>query len=219
MVVSIIIPSYQSEKYLSRAIRSAVDLNYDSKLYEIIVVNDGSTDNTKSVLETFSDDIVIINHETNKGLPAARNTGLQRAKGRYVINLDSDDYLHHDILKVGTLFLDLNTDMSAVAFDYVIVVDKERHITRVSAKDKPIACGIMFRKEAIIDIGLYDEGFLLREEEDLRIRFEKKYCIHNVPLPLYRYRRHDNNITNDSDLMNEFKGRLDRKHRYKNNGE
>jgi hypothetical protein len=63
--------------------------------------------------------------------------------------------------------------------------------------DEPIACGIMFRTDQLIDVGLYDESFLLHEDRDLRFRFLKKYDIHRVELPMYRYRRHDTNITND----------------------
>ena len=61
----------------------------------------------------------------------------------------------------------------------------------------------MFRTEQLIDIGLYDEDFLLHEEKDLRIRFLRKYSIERIPLPLYRYRRHHDNITNNdkNDLL------------------
>lgn len=77
----------------------------------------------------------------------------------------------------------------------------------------PIGCGIMFRIEQLIDIGLYDDGFLSHEDKDLRIRFEKKYSIHRVELPLYRYRRHDSNMTNDSELMDERMKSLREKHK------
>ena len=66
--------------------------------------------------------------------------------------------------------------------------------------------------EQLIEIGLYDENFLAREEEDLRIRFEKKYKIHHVNLPLYRYRKHINNMTNNEPLMNKFFLKLNNKH-------
>jgi len=212
MQVSIIIPTYQGEKYLSRAIRSAIDQNYPRDKYEIIVIDDGSTDNTSKILNTFKDDIRIFRHTENKGLSAARNTGLIHAKGRYIINLDSDDYLHEEILTVGTLFLNLNTDIDAISFDYYIVDKHEKHIKRISANKQPIACGIMFRKEQLIEIGLYDEKFLAREDEDLRKRFLHKYKIYNIPLPLYRYRRHEANLTNNSNEMEKYLKKLKEKH-------
>jgi glycosyltransferase involved in cell wall biosynthesis len=210
--ISIIIPTYQGEKYLSRAIRSAIDQNFPNEMYEIIVIDDGSTDNTDEVLHAFEDDIRLFTHQNNSGLPSARNTGLKNAKGRYVINLDADDYLHEDILSVGSLFLNLNNHYDAVSFDYFLVDDNENHIVRKSAEKNPIACGIMFRKEKLVDIGLYDVKFLVREDEDLRKRFLMKYNIQNIELPLYRYRKHESNITNNQVLMDKYGDMLKEKH-------
>jgi len=64
----------------------------------------------------------------------------------------------------------------------------------------------------LIDIGLYDESFLLHEETDLRLRFTKKYKIHRLELPLYRYRRHANNSTNDVEAMEHHRQRIIEKH-------
>ena len=70
----------------------------------------------------------------------------------------------------------------------------------------------MFRKDHLFEIGLYDEGFRCHEERELRIRFEKKYKIHRLELPLYRYRRHDKNITNDTKQMEQHRLKLMDKH-------
>lgn len=212
MNISIIIPTYQCEKFIARAVRSALNQNYPKDLYEVIVVDDGSTDNTSIILEAFESDIRVIKHDSNMGLSAARNSGLKKARGRYVVNLDADDYIHKDLLNVGSLYLDLNPSFDAVAFDYFLVQDNEKHICRVFANEKPIACGILFRMEQLIDIGLYDVKFLAREDEDLRIRFLKKYNIEYVHLPLYRYRKHQNNLTNNSKLMYDYLQELKTKH-------
>ncbi len=159
MDASIIIPTYQCEKYISRAIRSALNQNFPKNDFEIIVIDDGSTDNTPNILKSFNKDIKVITFDKNKGLAAARNSGLRIARGRFVINLDADDYMHQDLLKVGILFLTLNNDIDAVSFDYIITDEHENHIERKSCKKDPIACGIMFRKEQLIEIGLYDEVF------------------------------------------------------------
>ena len=79
----------------------------------------------------------------------------------------------------------------------------------------PIACGILFRTEQIVDIGLYDEQFLLHEEKDLRIRFLKKYNIERVKLPLYRYRLHENNNTKNKKKMRHHFQKLKKKHKIK----
>jgi len=70
----------------------------------------------------------------------------------------------------------------------------------------------MFKTSHLIEIGLYDEDFLLHEERELRYRFEKKYQIHRLELPLYRYRRHENNITNDHGALEYHEQKLKSKH-------
>ena len=212
MHVSIIIPVYNGEKFIRRAIRSVVDQNFPRKQFEIIVVDDGSTDNTLDIVQPFKDTIRIVRHEKNMGLAASRNTGIKAARGQYIVNLDADDYLHQDFLYIEIMFLSLNEDFDAVSCDYFIVDEHEKHLERRNATEYPIACGIMFRMEQLIDIGLYSEDFLVREEEDLRQRFLNKYRIHHIPLPLYRYRKHDDNITNNQELMKEYKKKFHEKH-------
>jgi len=211
-MVSVIITSYNYERYVERAIRSCLDQSLPKSQYEVILINDCSTDNTKKVLENYASDIRIFNLESNIGLAAARNFGIKKAKGQFVIFLDADDYIHHDLLSVLQLFLTENSSLDAVASDYLLVDERGNHIEHVSAEKKPIACGIMFRKDFIIDIGLYDETFRAREEEDLRIRFLKKYNIYNIILPLYRYRRHGENLTDNKQEMDKYKSHLDNKH-------
>ena len=95
------------------------------------------------------------------------------------------------------MFISENPDYDAVSCDYLLVDDKEQTIKRVNCLKNPIGCGIMFKTNHLIEIGLYNEQFLLHEEKELRARFEKKYSISRVPLPLYRYRKHSSNMTND----------------------
>ncbi|MFC1828418.1 glycosyltransferase family 2 protein [Thermodesulfobacteriota bacterium] len=210
--VSILIPTYQMGKFVARAIRSALHQSFPSEKYEIVVIDDGSTDNTSRVLQSFGNDIKIITHEENKGLAAARNTGLRAARGRYVVNLDADDYIHHDLINIQHTFLTLDPWIDAVSCDYYIVDEREAHMERKSAEEFPIACGIMFRIDQLINIGLYDEDFLAREEEDVRIRFLEEYSIYNIPLPLYRYRQHGKNLTKNKELMKEQMIKLNNKH-------
>jgi glycosyltransferase involved in cell wall biosynthesis len=212
MHVSVIIPVYNGKKFVQRAIRSAIDQNFPRKHFEIIVVDDGSTDNTIEVIQPFKDSIRILRHEKNMGLAASRNTGIRAARGQYIVNLDADDYLHQDFLSIEVMFLSLNENFDAVSCDYFIVDEHGKHLDRKNATEYPIACGIMFRMEQLIDIGLYSEDFLVREEEDLRQRFLKKHRIHHIPLPLYRYRKHDDNITNNQELMKEYKKKFHEKH-------
>lgn len=212
-MISVIITAYNYERYIERAIRSCLDQSLSRHQYEVIVVNDCSTDNTKNVLENYVSDIRIFNLDSNIGLAASRNLGVKKAKGQFVIFLDADDYIHRDLLSVLQLFLTENSSLDAVASDYLLVDERGNHIEHVSSEKKPIACGIMFRKDFLIDVGLYDESFRAREEEDLRIRFLKKYNIYHVILPLYRYRRHGENLTDNKKEMDKYKSKLDKKHK------
>lgn len=211
-MVSLIITTYNYGHYVERAVRSALDQTLADDQYEIIVVNDCSTDETKEVLQNFEGEVRIYNLEQNVGLSGARNFGIKKARGQFIVFLDADDYIHKDLLRVQKLFLDENNSLDAVSVDYYVVDERGKHIRHVNAQEDPIACGIMFRKDFLYNVGLYDEEFRAREEEDLRFRWLKKYNIYNIILPLYRYRMHDNNLTKNQDEMEKHRELLQNKH-------
>lgn len=212
MLVSVIITAHNYARYVERAIRSAMAQSLDRDSYEIIVIDDASTDETPLILENYKDEVRMFRMEKNVGLAQVRNFGIQKAKGQFVVFLDADDYFQNDILKVQSVFLVENNRLDAVAVDYYLVNDFGDHIEWVSSDERPIACGIMFRKDRLYDVGLYDTEFRAREDEDFRIRFLKKYNIYNIILPLYRYRRHDNNLTNNTEEMEKYRQKLNDKH-------
>ncbi|NCU87371.1 MAG: glycosyltransferase family 2 protein, partial [Actinobacteria bacterium] len=189
-VISVIVASFNQEKYISRCLRSLISQTISRDKFEIVVINDGSTDRSAAVLGEFANEIVLINNEKNIGLPASLNKAIRRARAPFVVRVDADDYVNSQFLHLLHEFLRENKYMDAVACDYLLVDEQEEVLGRKNCLTDPIACGIMFRTEQLIDIGLYDETFLLHEETDLRLRFTKKYQIHRLELPLYRYRRH-----------------------------
>jgi glycosyltransferase involved in cell wall biosynthesis len=212
-MVSLIITAHNYAQYVERAIRSALDQSLGQSEYEILVINDASTDHTQKVLENYKEEVRVFNLEQNLGLSGARNFGIQKAKGQFIIFLDADDYIHRDLLKVQKLFLEENTKLDAISTDYYLVNERGERIEHVCAEEKPIACGIMFRKDFLYNIGLYDEKFRAREEEDLRIRWTESYNIYNLIVPLYRYRMHDSNLTKNTSAMDEHRELLDSKHK------
>ncbi len=211
-VISVIVAAHNQERYISRCLRSLLAQSIAREKFEIVVINDGSTDHTPSVLEEFVDEIVLITNESNIGLPASLNKAIRRARAPYVVRVDADDYVNNEFLHLLHGFLRENKYMDAVACDYLLVDEQEEVLARNNCLTDPIACGIMFRTEQLIDIGLYDESFLLHEETDLRMRFLKKHTIHRLELPLYRYRRHANNSTNDAAAMEHHRQRIIEKH-------
>ena len=202
--VSIIVAVHNEERFIGRCLRSLIRQDFDKNKYEIIVVNDGSTDKTSYALDLFQGDIKLVNHAINKGLPSAVNTGIKASLGEYVVRVDSDDYVNEHFVTILSTYLDFNFSSSAVCCDYFLVDEAEKIISRKSALENPIACGVMFRKELMEDVGLMNEKFLANEEKEFRRRFEKKYNIDHISFPLYRYRRHRNNMTNNEIIMKKY---------------
>tara|TARA_B100000963_G_C22611943_1_gene665304 strand:+ start:419 stop:1084 length:666 start_codon:yes stop_codon:yes gene_type:complete len=213
--ISVIVPTYNQEKYLGRCLRSLLDQTLENKDYEIIVINDGSKDKTNFVTDLFKDEIKVIKHRINKGLPHAINKGILAARGRYIVRVDSDDYVNKEFLNIPYNFLSSNPEIDAVSCDYFLVDEKESIIKRENSEKKPVGCGIMFRIEHLLELGMYDRSFLVHEDKDLRYRFLKNYKIYRIPLPLYRYRKHDNNITNNKSKMKQHLKKLKTKHKVK----
>jgi glycosyltransferase involved in cell wall biosynthesis len=211
-MVSLIITTYNYDQYVERAIRSALEQSLDRSQYEVLVVNDASTDRTEAVLENYLDLVRVFNLKENLGLSGARNFGLKKSKGQFVVFLDADDYIHRDLLRTEKLFLEENNSLDAVSCDYHLVDERGAHIEHVNADESPIACGIMFRKDFLFKIGLYDENFRAREEEELRKRWLGKFNIYNLIVPLYRYRMHDSNLTKNSEEMDRHQEMLSEKH-------
>jgi glycosyltransferase involved in cell wall biosynthesis len=214
--VSVIVAVYNQERFIGRCLRSLLHQSMPHSDYEIIVIDDGSTDRTAYALELFCDPsesvVRVVRSEKNGGLPAAINKGMREAKAPFVVRVDSDDFVNFNFLNVLSYYLDSNEYADAVACDYLLLDDLENVLERGDSKQSPIACGIMFRKHQLFQIGLYDENFRYHEERELRLRFEGQYTIHHLELPLYRYRRHENNITNHRDEMEKYRKQLIEKH-------
>ena len=112
--LSIIIPAYNAAKTLVRTVDSIVNQNYSNLNYEIIIINDGSTDNTVSVLNGISKlyKNVCIIHKENGGVSSARNAGLKVAQGDYIYFMDSDDTIHPELLEIVDDFAEhFNADL------------------------------------------------------------------------------------------------------------
>ena len=213
--VSVIIAAYNQEKFIGRCLRSLMHQSIPHRDYEIIIVNDGSEDLTQHAISQFIDPfnslVKVIQNESNMGLPISLNRALKSANAEWVVRVDADDYVNFNFLLFLSFYLSSNS-ASAVACDYFLVDDKEEVLRRCCSVDEPIACGIMFRKKCLFDIGLYDENFLSNEDKDLKLRFEAKYKVDHLNLPLYRYRKHATNMTNNEDRMKHFDVALKDKH-------
>lgn len=206
-LVSVIIPVYNGEKYIERCLRSILNQTLNKKMYKVIVINDGSKDSTGKILEKFYADIELIESKKNNGLPSALNKGIIASKTKYIVRLDSDDYVNSEFLNFLTVYASEN-NFDAVACDYLEVSENEEVLSRKNCEKDPIGCGIIFKYDHLINLGLYDKNFLINEERELMIRFKKKYKVERLKVPLYRYRQVNNSLS-DSDKKNEFDKMLD----------
>ena len=207
-ILTVIVPVFNQEIYIGRCLRSLLAQSFDKTQFEIFIVNDFSNDRTSYALELFKEDVKIINNSKKLGLPASLNKAIKEIKTKYFIRVDSDDYVNAKFLDYLYFYLSQNADVDAVACDYFLVDDQENVIERKNCIDDPIACGILFKTDQIIDLGYYNEDFDFNEEKELRARFEKKYKIDRLKLPLYRYRKHEKNMTNNIEEMNKFNLKL-----------
>jgi len=205
--ISVLICSYNHGAWIERCIRSLLNQNYIKKYdYEIILIDDKSTDDTKNIINNLKnfENLRIYVNKKNLGLPKSLNKAIKLAKGRYIIRVDSDDYAQRNFLFLTKLFLDMNREYQAVAVDYIKVDNFEKIISKENCFKNEIACGIMYRKECLINIGLYNEKFKMREGHEINQRFKKKYKIGRMELPLYKYRMHDKNRTKNLKKINHF---------------
>ena len=104
MKFSIIIPAYNIEKYIEKCIESILNQTYNN--YEIIIINDGSTDNTLKKIKKYEKDNVIIIDQNNKGLSESRNIGVKKAKGDYILFVDGDDFVDNELLETLNNIID-----------------------------------------------------------------------------------------------------------------
>lgn len=199
--VTVIVATYNQSKYIKKCLDSLIQQKLPRDKYEIIIVNDGSTDGTDEILKDYESRyknfIRVIKFKENKGLPIACNEGLSNSKGEYILRLDSDDSADSDLLTACSKILDENTKISFVHPDYwkVEPQSKPKHI-----KIDPnnfftwVAGGTMFRKFDIESLGGYSDQYW--EEYDLYLRLlesdKKPFFLH---IPLLYHTEHSMSMT------------------------
>tara|TARA_B100000989_G_scaffold179194_1_gene134593 strand:+ start:2305 stop:2970 length:666 start_codon:yes stop_codon:yes gene_type:complete len=205
--ITVVVCTFNHGAWIERCIRSLLNQKFIKKDdFEIILIDDKSTDSTKKILKNFSDleNLRIHSNKKNIGLPKSLNKAIKLSKGRYVTRVDSDDYVQRNFLFLSKLFLDMNREYQAVAVDYIKVDNFETVLSKENCLKNEIACGIMYRKECLINIGLYNEKFKMREGHEINQRFKKKFKIGRLELPLYKYRMHEKNRTKNLKRVNYF---------------
>ncbi len=214
MKVSIIVASYNYGMYIERAVRSCLSQNLPTNQFEVIVVDDASTDGTVENIQRFSrlPNFHLISNQTNLGVAEASNIGIRAALGQFVMRVDADDFISASTILFLSTYLEANHDAFAVACDYILVDEHENEMERRYADQDPISCGIMYRRDLLVRLGLYNPEFRHLEEKELRARLGDYYKIHYLHIPFYRYRMHDSNKTQDTKALAEYAAKIGKTH-------
>jgi len=204
MIFSIIITTYNYEKYIRQCVESALNQDFSDK-YEIIVVDDCSTDNTALILDDY-DTLIRINNERNLCIEASVNKGIRKASGKYIVRLDADDYLEYDFLT--EVYKHIGSEYVFYYGDYISVSEDGSYLSEVKLLDFDkdelkcrgdfLATGTVYPKKMLVDIGLYSEEIkncgLENYQLILRLMdmgFKGKHIKKN----LFFYRRHEGNLS------------------------
>ena len=212
-LVSIITPVYNGEQYLSEAIESALAQTY--KYFELLIVNDGSTDNSASIIKPFlKDSRVIYIEQKNAGVAAARNTAIKQARGKYIGFLDQDDLWLSNKLEVQIVSLEQNEsvalvhskldciDMQSNKIDYDWDTEVSGYcFDTIFKKNRIAVLTVLIRKTIIDEIGLFNEQLSGTDDYEMWLRVTLKYPISYIDQSLAFYRFHDNNISKNSFKM------------------
>lgn len=203
--VTVYVVSHNYGSFLMDAVESVLRQTYDD--WEMLIIDDKSTDNTREVMEYYKGDARIrLIHTAGIGLNAVCNLALKEAKGKYIIRLDGDDIFDENALLVLSNYLERNPEFSLVFPDYYLmdefgeVFGQERRKKLQVANhllDAPAngACTLT-KVEVLKDLGGYREDLRAQDGFDLWSKIVAKYKCANVNLPLFYYRRHGNNLTN-----------------------
>ena len=216
--VSVIVTCYNLEKYIVRAINSCINQSYNYENYEVIVIDDASTDNSREAISLYKGfgDYSFIKFkflEKNKGIAHASNTGIKMARGKYIVRLDGDDYLHKDFLKVMSEILDWNSSIGFVHCDLFKVTgagDKKHRKFALNSFERLLehGAGVMFRRKYLEKIGCYNEKLRNCEDFDLILRYSKKYKGYHLRLPYYRYFKRKDGLSSLKTEREECKKRI-----------
>ncbi len=216
--VSIIIPAYNAARYLPVAFESVINQTYTD--WEMVVVDDGSTDETRSVVQSYGS--VLTNklryiYQTNRGLPAARNSGIRSTTSDLIALLDADDSWLPSRLARGIEILD-DSDSVALVHSRVARIDVDgrvisypgcppRYLSRRIAKHiytrrAHIFCpSVIFRRACLDAVGLFDESMCATEDRDLWFRIAERFDIAYIDEVLANWRMTPGSMSSNLDRM------------------
>lgn len=212
--VSVVIPAYNYARFLPFAVESCLQQTYPN--FEVVVVDDGSKDNTREVMARYGPPVRYV-HQDNAGLSAARNTGIREAKFDFLCFLDADDLLLPTHLSDSmAAFAKLPPDYALVACDDALVdvdgkplpftvhapvLPREVTLKDILMRTRFSPTGAVARKAVFAECGGFDTALRSTEDRDMWIRIAAKRRIWHQGRVLVEIRKHGNNMSNNADRM------------------
>jgi len=204
-------PAYNAEKFLEESISSILNQTFPD--FELLIGDDGSTDRTLEIIQSFSDDrMIVIRNEKNLGIPYTLNRLIKASKGEYIARQDSDDISLPKRLEKQVAFLDKNPEIGLCGTQITWFGSKRKRI-RVPLQDEDIKASmlvfnpicqptVMYRKSCLTK--QYNPSFEVAEDYDLCYELSKETKLANLPDVLLKYRWHENSISRTKEnLMDE----------------
>lgn len=203
--ISVILAAYNAEATIAEAVASI--LNQTHTDFELIIVNDGSTDRTLSVIQSITDSrITLINNSQNLGLVKSLNIGITQAQGEYIARHDADDLSHPDRFTKQIQHLQTHPSIALLGTSRQTLLANGKTRTDKPKKLYPsftdmlktncfVHGSVMIRKSVLAQLGGYDQRFLSSEDYELFLRITQQHTAANLEQPLYTIRRHADRLT------------------------
>jgi len=213
-LITVLMPAYNAGKYIDEAIRSVLSQTFTQ--FELIIVNDGSEDDTEKIIRSFADPRIVLINQENKGISSALNIGLAVAKADHIARFDADDICYPDRLEKQFMFIKENPVYSIVGCDadyydidnnYVYTCHlpgkTNEEIQQLKIKICPfIHSGVLYKKQNILEAGGYNKHAHNFEDHFLWTKVLKTGQAYNLPKVLLKVRLHPGSVSIDSKWRN-----------------
>lgn len=207
--VTVLLPCFNAEKYLKACLENIILQSFTN--FEVIIIDDGSIDNTEQIIKDFKDPrIIYIKNKSNKGVTYSLNKGISLARGKYISRIDADDVMVLDRLQEQVSFLENNKDYVMVgsghyridAYDLPIgeidLITENDELKLAILFFNPFSHPTVTYKADLVKALLYDNKYMYCEDYELWFRLAEKGKIKNLELNLVHYRVHEKNLTTNN---------------------
>ncbi len=201
--VSVIMSVYNGERYLKEAIESILHQTFTD--FEFLIVNDGSTDGSLEIIQSYQDGRVrVINNEQNIGLTKSLNKAIRQTRGEYIARQDADDISLSNRFEEQTKYFDQHPEVALLGTSVYKIDEQGKVVGKIIVPEKPVGNllkgnqfshgSTMFTKEVVDRLGGYNELFKYCQDYELWGRIAKHYKVRNLTQALYKLRFHGENI-------------------------